>query len=160
MQPLIIRLEALLPHITFRSAESFYWSPETHEVVYNNNATGRRATWSLLHETSHALLNHRSYSNDFELVEMEVAAWERAKELAASMEVGSIDENHIQDCLDTYRDWLHKRCLCPECGNRSFQTDTQHYSCHNCSTSWQVTPSRFCRAYRLVKESPSLSVHP
>jgi hypothetical protein len=154
MQSLILKLESKFPNITFRADTRFYWSPEKYEVAYKANAKNKSANWSLLHETSHALLNHSSYRNDFELVEMEVAAWERAKELANELYIGTIDENHIQDCLDTYRDWLHKRCLCPQCGNRSFQQDTEHYSCHNCSTTWHVTPSRFCRSYRLVKESP------
>jgi hypothetical protein len=154
MQSLIHRLQSQFPTICFRADTRFYWSPEKSEVVYKANARGHEARWALLHETSHALLHHSSYRNDFELVEMEVAAWERAKTLAAELQLDAIDEDHIQDCLDTYRDWLHKRCLCPECGTRSFQQDAQHYNCHNCATTWQVTPSRFCRSYRLVKTSP------
>ncbi len=149
MQQLIIRLAEEFPAIIFRADKRFYWSPETQEVVYNVTATGDEARWALLHETSHALLNHSNYKNDFELVEMEVAAWEYAKQLATRLRLEAIDENHIQDCLDTYRDWLHKRCLCPRCGIRSFQQSAKQYSCHNCSSTWRVTPSRFCRAYRL-----------
>jgi hypothetical protein len=154
MQSLIHKLHGQFPAITFRADSRFYWSPEKSEVAYKANARGNSAEWALLHETSHALLGHHTYRNDFELVEMEVAAWERAKELSAELQLGTIDENHVQDCLDTYRDWLHKRCLCPECGNRSFQQDPEHYSCYNCATTWHVTPSRFCRSYRLVKATP------
>lgn len=158
MHSLINQLSTQFPDITFRADKRFYWSPETNEVVYNRTASGESAGWSLLHETSHALLKHSSYSNDFQLLEMEVAAWERAKKLADEFQLPAINEDHIQDCLDTYRDWLHKRCLCPKCGIRSFQQDTNSYSCHNCSASWKVTPSRFCRAYRLSSDAESLLV--
>jgi hypothetical protein len=153
MQPLISTLEKQFPAIAFKADTRFYWSPEKREVAYKVTSRGKGAIWSLLHETSHALLKHQTYRNDFQLVEMEVAAWERAKQLASELQLTEIDENHVQDCLDTYRDWLHKRCLCPSCGNRSFQQDARHYSCHNCATTWRVTPSRFCRSYRLVKEA-------
>ena len=153
MQQLISKLQAQFPDIAFTQGSRFYWSPESHEVVYNAAADGDGALWAILHETSHALLRHRTYTNDFELLKMEVAAWEKAKDLARTLRIQPIDENHVQDCLDTYRDWLHKRCLCPRCANRSFQKDSEHYSCHNCSTTWKVTPSRFCRAYRAIKSA-------
>lgn len=153
MQPLIHKLETQFPGITFLAGAKFYWSPENKQVVYKGEVSSDSSVWALLHETSHGILGHNNYRNDFELVEMEVAAWERAKQLAEDLALHQIDEDHIQDCLDTYRDWLHKRCLCPTCGNRSFQQDASHYTCHNCSATWQVTPSRFCRAYRAVKQS-------
>lgn len=151
MQPLIDNLLVRFPELSFRADNHFYWSPEKREIAYRATASDKGAVWSLLHEASHALLAHQTYRNDFELLEMEVAAWEHAKQLAVQLELGAIDENHIQDCLDTYRDWLHKRCLCPTCGSRSFQQDERHYVCHNCTTNWRVTPSRFCRSYRLIK---------
>jgi hypothetical protein len=157
MQLLIDQIREQFPSITFRADKRFYWSPETGEVVYNHSAHGDTAAWALLHETSHALLSHSTYSNDFQLLEMEVAAWEHAKSLAKKFRLSAMDEDHIQDCLDTYRDWLHKRCLCPKCGIRSFQQNAYSYSCHNCSASWKVTPSRFCRAYRLSSGSETLS---
>jgi hypothetical protein len=107
-----------------------------------------------LHETGHALLGHTSYQADFELVRLEAAAWERAKSLALSLDM-TIDEGHIQNCLDTYRDWLHKRSLCPSCGTQSLQQgDFVHYRCHNCHTKWRVGTDRFCRAYRQTKAVP------
>lgn len=148
MRQLAKTLAAEFPQLSFRPGNKFYWSAPTAEVVYNASASGDTALWSLLHETSHALLNHQSYRNDFELIEMEVAAWEHAKQLSQQFGLPPIDENHLQDCLDTYRDWLHKRCVCPRCGTKNLQADSQHYHCFNCSTRWRVTTSRFCRTYR------------
>ncbi len=104
--------------------------------------------WSLLHETGHALLGHHSYKADFELLKLELAAWERARQIGQEVDV-DIDENHIQDCLDTYRDWLYKRSICPSCGTKCLQQDDfTHYSCFNCRAVWRVSASRFARSYR------------
>jgi hypothetical protein len=152
MQKFISKLQAEFPQLRFTAAKQFYWSPESSEIFYNARARGQQATWSLLHETGHALLGHASYKADFELVRLEVAAWERAQQLAEHLDL-IIDENHIQDCLDTYRDWLYKRSICPTCTTKCLQQgDFVHYRCFNCHTTWRVTASRFCRAYRRHKD--------
>lgn len=144
-------LQQRFPQLTFREASIFCWSPETHEIRYARTKDEQRAVWSLLHETSHALLNHSSYKADFELLRLEVMAWERAKKLGTELGI-YIDEDHVQDCLDSYRDWLYARSICPKCGNKSLQqADLKHYRCFNCHEAWQVSPSRFCRAYRATK---------
>jgi hypothetical protein len=151
MESTLKRLQKLHPDLTFKAGKQFCWSPETHEIFYKIEAKGNTAIWSLLHETGHALLLHNSYQADFQLVKLEVAAWEKAKVLAAQVDV-KIDEDHIQDCLDTYRDWLYKRSICPSCKSKCLQQDDfLHYRCFNCRTTWRVTPSRFCRAYRSTK---------
>ena len=162
MQALISRLQEQFPQLQFTPGKQFCWSPETGEIFYKSQATGQKARWALLHETGHALLEHRSYQADLELLRLEVEAWERAKSLATEVDV-SIDENHIQDCLDTYRDWLYKRSICPSCGTQSLQQgDFVHYRCFNCHTTWRVTASRFCRAYRRQKDvvqAPVFNAH-
>ncbi len=151
MKDLISQLQTHFPNLRFKSGEQFSWSPETGEIIYKRGASGQKAIWSLLHETGHALLGHESYKADFELLRLEIDAWQRARELAEGFDV-EIDENHIEDCLDTYRDWLYKRSICPNCGTKSLQQDDYiHYRCFNCSTVWKVTASRFCRAYRSTK---------
>jgi hypothetical protein len=60
-----------------------------------------------------------------------------------------LDNNHIQDCLDTYRDWLHRRSKCPTCGMHVLQKDVRTYQCFNCDASWRVSAGRFARPYRL-----------
>ena len=153
MGQLLDQLRNQFPSLTYREGTAFCWSPETQEISYTKRADKTSAAWSLLHETSHALLGHTRYQTDFELIKMEVAAWEKAKELAKDFGI-AIDENHIQDCLDSYRDWIYARSICPYCGNKSLQqSDLRHYKCFNCRGTWSVTPSRFCRAYRATKGS-------
>lgn len=152
MQSLIHKIKLAHPSLEFTAAKQFYWSPESKEIFYNSHARGKQAKWSLLHETGHALLGHTSYEADYELLRLEIAAWERAQLLAQQLKV-TIDEEHIQDCLDTYRDWLYKRSICPKCSTKCLQQgDFVHYRCFNCHTKWRVTASRFCRAYRRHKD--------
>lgn len=148
------QLKERFPDVQFVAGKRFCWSPTTHEVVYDERRTDESATWSLLHETGHALLNHQSYLADFELLRIEMAAWQKARTLAAEFNI-TIDEDHIQDCLDTYRDWLNRRSICPHCETRALQQDDYvHYRCFNCHATWKVTPSRFCRPYRATKKAP------
>ena len=150
MQKLLESIRTAHPTLRFTPGAKFLWSPETSEVFYKADGAENRDIWALLHETGHALLGHQSYSSDVQLLKMEIAAWEKAHELGAMFGI-TIDEDHVQDCLDTYRDWLHARALCPGCRTRCLQQDTgKSYRCHNCHTSWRVTPARFARPYRLV----------
>lgn len=147
MDQLLNKLTTHVPSVTFTIGSSFYWSPEQQSITYINKKTTKNI-WALLHEVSHAILNHQSYKSDFELLQLEVAAWDKAEIIA--QELGyKIDYNHIQDCLDTYRDWLHQRSTCPSCSSVCFQSSPNEYRCHNCYTVWHVSNSRFCRPYRL-----------
>jgi len=155
MQALLNNLTERFPALNFAVGKQFCWSPESQEIFYKADSSDAHDTWSLLHETGHALLGHQNYRADFELLQMEIAAWERARTLAAELSI-TIDENHIQDCLDTYRDWLYQRSLCPNCSTQCMQeSDYQHYRCFNCHTVWRVSANRFARAYRktLFRES-------
>jgi IrrE N-terminal-like domain len=145
---LIAQLKADYPALVFSVGNSFCWSPSDRHIMYRTDVTDIRATYSLLHEVGHALLEHKRYRQDFELLQLEVAAWEKAKQLAPSYSV-QLDEDHIQDCLDTYRDWLYRRSICPSCTTKALQLDSEPtYRCHNCQATWRVAPSRFCRPYR------------
>jgi hypothetical protein len=153
MDKLLAELAIRFPELSFIPGRQFYWSPETEEVVYakDPDKSDQQKCWSLLHETGHGLLRHCAYHADFELIRLEVAAWEKARLLAREFQI-EIDENHIQDCLDTYRDWLYKRSICPSCTTKCLQQqDFSHYRCFNCHAVWRVTPSRFCRSYRSTK---------
>ena len=140
------------PTINFLAGSSFYWSPEKKLVTYSENSIDKPAgIWALLHEISHAKLNHINYSSDVGLLKLEVEAWDKAKSLAIDLNM-TIDEDHVQDCLDTYRDWLYRRSTCPNCNIVCIQNSPTSYRCHNCSTIWSVSASRFCRPYRLTKQ--------
>lgn len=154
MDELIRQLRIKYPNLTYTAGKQFTWSPETKEIIYAKDATGIKSLWSVLHETGHALLKHTKYESDFSLLKLEVAAWQKAKKIAADFDI-TIGEDHIQDCLDTYRDWLYKRSICPNCTAKSLQQDNlSHYRCFNCHTVWKVSASRFCRAYRITKDIP------
>lgn len=154
MQDAIDQLSAKYPSLKFVQGNSFYWSPETAEIYYSKQINHEKSLWSLLHETGHALLKHKNYISDYELLSLELAAWEKAKSLATEINI-EISQDHIEDCMDTYRDWLHKRSICPNCGTKSLQQDNhKYYRCFNCHTSWRVSTSRFCRAYRSTKNLP------
>ena len=153
MNKLIADIKSKYPKLKFKKSNSFYWSPATKEIFYDQDASGKLNEWSLLHETGHALLDHKHYDADFVLIKLEVQAWQKAKEVASSLGI-DIDDDHIQDCLDTYRDWLYKRSVCPKCSNKSLQEgDFRHYRCFNCHMRWRVSNSRFCRTYRMSDET-------
>lgn len=133
------------PGITFSEDNGFRWSPESKTIFYNPKSI--RALWSLLHEVGHMLNNHSNYSSDIGLLRLEVAAWSKAQEVAKDYGI-VINENHIQKCLDSYRDWIYKRSACPTCTQAGLERSRGIYSCINCSTKWKVTPERFCRPYR------------
>ncbi len=171
-------LATLYPSLRLTESDSFYWSPESQTVHYNpNELQTDEGCWAIIHESGHALLGHATYRSDFELLQLEVAAWEKAKEIATKLQkervdgirhMGkpnerahsspptthhlpptlSIDEDHVQDCLDSYRDWLHRRSLCPNCSLGSIQVSPDTYSCIFCDHSWHVSSNRFCRPYR------------
>lgn len=143
----LARLKTHYPTLIFVEDKTFYWSPKDTTIHYDADARGDEAGWSLIHETGHALLSHTRYYSDIELVQMEVSAWEKAKEVASLLAV-SIDEDHIQDCIDSYRDWLYKRSLCPHCDLCGIQTESRVYTCVFCLQEWRVTNERFCRPYR------------
>ncbi|MGZ6004735.1 MAG: hypothetical protein ACXWLH_01145 [Candidatus Saccharimonadales bacterium] len=149
MDIILKKLIKKFPDWEFVAGNRFSWSPAKRQIIYNQSAneTDVVAIWSLLHELGHARLGHKDFSSDFELLRLEAAAWTEAEQLAAEFHQ-SIDQDHIQDCLDTYRDWLYQRSTCPNCTSTSLQTSRSHYNCFNCGTVWRVSASRLCRAYR------------
>lgn len=157
MASILLKLKREYPNISFVPGNRFSWSPTKQEVIYKigSDSDSKIAIWSLLHEVGHALLEHKNFKSDFELLKLETEAWTKAEELAIKLE-HKIDPDHIQDCLDTYRDWLYQRSTCPTCTNTSLQTDNRTYNCFNCGTIWHVSSSRLCRAYRRVNPLKAL----
>jgi hypothetical protein len=146
MEKLVQRLKKDYPELTFVAGQSLCWSPEDNHIFYSiQDGEG-----GLLHEVGHALLKHRHYESDLDLLAKEVDAWQQAVALGEQYGV-IVDREHAEDCLDTYRDWLHKRSQCPVCATNGAQTAPKRYVCLNCRHSWQVTAARFCRPYRRSK---------
>jgi hypothetical protein len=144
------------PELSFVSGDAYCWSPATRQVFYCQGDDPETDLYSLLHEVGHGALQHAHYGLDFELVQLEVAAWQKARILAECYGI-HINDDHIQDCLDTYRDWLYGRSVCPTCQTKSLQQDDQPmYECFNCHATWRVSPRRFCRPYRLTAPGAQL----
>lgn len=157
MSKVLAKVKKDYPGLVFKADAHFCWSPKTGEVLYEESRLGSEAgTWALLHEVGHALLDHSTYESDLELIQLEAAAWEKAKEISPNYRI-VIDEDHVQDCLDTYRDWLHGRSACPTCNTRSLQQDSRNYRCFNCGQTWTVSSSRFCRPYRRKEDQKETS---
>jgi len=100
-------------------------SPRAAEIEQNNY------TMQFLHEVGHALLGHWDFATDVERVKMECAAWEKARELCVQYQV-DYDEEFAENELDTYRNWLHQKSKCPECGLTRYQDKAGKYHCPQC----------------------------
>jgi hypothetical protein len=144
----IKRIKVDYPQFSFKPGSQEHWSPRTKTITYDGSASAAELRYGLLHELAHALLEHDNYRSDFELLKLESQAWEMAVKVGRKYNI-SLDNEHIQDCLDTYRDWLHRRSKCPTCGMHVLQKDVRTYQCFNCGDSWQVSAGRFARPYRL-----------
>lgn len=149
---LIKKLSAAYPTISFQSSDHFAWSPSSRTVLYD--LSDKNAPFLLLHELAHALLGHRTYTRDIELVAMESAAWETAAHLLATdpeLLPGALlrpTDAIVQDHLDTYRDWLHARSTCPKCSATGYQTASRRYACPACAHQWRVNEARVCALRR------------
>lgn len=158
MKNILAKLQEQLPAVKFVGSPAFYWSPQTRTIHMSSSSLETEdGKWALLHEAAHALLGHTGYQTDAGLLILEVEAWQKAERLSKEMGI-IIQEEHIQDCLNTYRDWLYARSTCPVCMLNSLQVDETTYVCLNCSARWSVSQSRFCRPYRMQdrhKKTPS-----
>jgi hypothetical protein len=149
---LLSNLQTDYPSLRFECGSQFYWSSKHKHVVYTELMDEPTGVFSLLHEVGHALLGHSRYSRDYELLKLEIAAWERAKGLGQQYGI-TIDEEYVQDCLDTYRDWIHSRSRCPQCSAVGLQTESTIYECINCQAKWSVSRSRLCRLHRRLHKT-------
>lgn len=148
---LVRRLQEDWPNIRFERASESRWSPEEQAVFYSDKAPNK--AWSLLHEVGHMLCGHTAYNSDIRLLTMEVDAWERAKEYSARYG-HDINQDYIEKCLDSYREWLHKRSMCPDCAQNGIELHEGNYKCINCKNTWTVSSDRFCRIYRKKIKPP------
>jgi hypothetical protein len=142
---LFTAVEADFPTVRFKLADIFSWSAEEKTIYYDPKAD--HAAWSLLHELGHMKHEHNTYSTDARLIRMEVEAWQAAK-LYAKHYGQTISDEHIENCMDSYRNWQHLRSKCPICTQTGVEKKSGSYHCINCQHNWNVTTSRFCRVYR------------
>lgn len=127
-QAFLQRLKNDYPDLNFREGRKFaFRSPKTIVLGPPEPFSELLA----LHEVSHALLKHKDFRTDVERLKMETEAWEQARKLAADYAI-EVNEDLIQDELDTYRDWLYKKSRCHVCGLTRFQTPDGKYHCPRC----------------------------
>lgn len=103
-------------------------------------------TLQTLHELGHALSRHKDYTTHIKRLKIESEAWEVAKmvlekyqeQAKTDQELAKIlpewNQDYVEDCLDTYRDWLHTKSKCKKCGQTRYQTKDGKYHCPFCET--------------------------
>lgn len=143
----IYRVKEDYPQFNFELGEDFLWSSADNTIYYTKN---KNQSILLLHELSHALLNHNKFCYDIELISMERQAWDYARCLALNYQV-NITDQFIQTHLETYREWIHLRSTCPNCKATGLQDDRRSYRCLACKRSWGVNDARECKLRRYVK---------
>lgn len=152
---LVALLQKHYPAISFLAGNAFAWSPADASIMYDlSNKNNGAFAFSLLHEVGHALLGHSVFKNDVVLIKLERDAWDKAVEISGSHGI-KIPPEHIEQCLDTYRDWLYARSLCPNCHQCGLQTSKTSYRCVFCPHEWKVSESRLCKVTRRsIKKNP------
>lgn len=124
---------------TFLPAGYFCYDASEEVINYDpvrlRYNTGKIA---LLHEISHCQLGHFHYRYDLELLMLEVAAWNRTLELARKHNI-PVQQQYIQDCIDSYDDWVTRRGTCPTCHNFCIEDTENVFSCFVCNTQWRVS---------------------
>lgn len=138
-QEFLAKLQADFAQFEFVRDEAFYWSFKKNSIFYTEESNFEA---KILHELGHALRGHRSFEKDIDLLKMELEAWEKAKIIALEYGV-KISQNLIEDHLDTYRDWLHRRSLCPNCQINGFQMKNGDYRCPACESEWRANSAKF-----------------
>jgi len=152
IRSLVKTLQFDFPQFTFIASQDFRWSVDQQRIFYDKNSANSSY---LLHELAHGLLAHSDYKRDIELLAMERDAWHYAIAALSKKYSVRIEEENVQDSLDTYRDWLHSRSTCPNCTAVGVQTNVREYSCLACGERWRVNDARSCalRRYSLTKKN-------
>ena len=147
---LLLLVRRDFPDYTVAAGDDFSWAPAAKTITVD---TKHNSPAQLLHEVAHAELGHQTFSRDIQLIEMEREAWEYCtKVLAPRYDVSlTMDDDVVQESLDSYRSWLTSRSSCPHCGAIGLQKAKDTYSCMHCHVQWQVNEARTCRLIRTIK---------
>lgn len=141
--------------LTFLPNSYFAYDAADDVINYNpEELASQQGQLSLVHEISHALLNHFHYSYDIELLLMEIDAWSKTRELCQQFDL-IIDEDYISDCIESYDSWLTARSTCPKCNNFCLQKGPTRFSCFLCGCEWKVNDRKDCRVIRTIIASRS-----
>lgn len=145
---LVETLRQDFPELTFHAGHAFEWDSSRRTIRYDSDDNDYEA--HLLHELSHAVLNHNKYDKDIDLIGLERDAWQYARLTLAPLYHVTVDADTIQDDMDTYREWLHARSTCPNCEASGIQIKKHTYKCVACQATWRVNEARVCALRRYV----------
>jgi hypothetical protein len=130
---------AAYPQQRFLPAGYFAYDASEDVINYDpgriHDDSGKLA---LLHEIAHSLLGHFHYRFDFELYAMEMDAWNLTRNLALQHNI-KIDENYLEQCMNSYDEWLTERGTCPNCEEFNVQSVPNRFQCFRCRTRWEVS---------------------
>lgn len=146
---LVRKLQTDFKQFHFTPSDISRWSHREKTVFYN--ADDPHYEWIILHELAHACLNHTDYRRDIELLAMERDAWHHAATVLAPRYANAIDQDFIEDHLDTYRDWLHVKSTCPYCTLTGIETSKHHYQCLGCRSTWHTNDGTQVQVRRYKK---------
>lgn len=145
-----LKIKKLLKEYNCQPGKHFAYSSSSQAITYApKEVFTPKGFLALLHEISHAKLNHFNYDFDLELLEMEKEAWNEVKKEAHSHKV-VIDENHIEECLSSYTSWITKRSSCPVCATFGLQKSHNTFQCFSCQTRWVVNERKDRRVLRKI----------
>lgn len=134
--------------LKFHDGEIFSWNHATNTICYDS--TQENAPVYLLHEFCHLLLKHKNYEREIELIAMERDAWEKTVEIAERYNI-IVPKDTIEDAMNSYRDWLHARSVCPKCQATGLQFEKLAYRCLACQNEWFVNEAKTCALRRYNK---------
>ena len=141
------QLQQDFKNVKFIKGKDNTWSPNTKEIYYSSPIS----KYSLLHELGHALSGHVTYKLDIQLLKLEAEAWQKAQQTAKKYNI-KISQKYINNCMNTYKDWLLSRSKCPNCNLVGLQSPKDlQYSCCNCFLNWSVPSETKCLVRRIKK---------
>lgn len=133
MQNLVKKIAKNFPELQILEGERFKFSPP-NQLFYGDDDENPELL--LLHELGHYLTREIDYSTDIELLEIEAKAWNEARKLCEKYNV-KYDEDFAEDCLDSYRNYLHYASLCKNCQLAGYQDNRGNYHCALCGATWK-----------------------
>lgn len=120
----------------FKKAARARWSPREKTIFFDEILE------NLFHELGHAVNGDENFANDIDLIHRERAAWTTGAKIAQKYGV-EISPDTIESALDSYRDWIFLRAICPNCNQCGVQNvENLEYCCINCGTRWRVNDAR------------------
>lgn len=136
LSQLITNLRLAYPDLIIAAGDRFRFHPP-RTIFYPKNPPATTAPCLyLLHEVGHYLQKDQNYTTDLELLQLESRAWANAKTLCQKFQI-TWDQTFAEHCLDSYRDWLHNRSLCPNCLINGYSDPSGLYHCPLCAKTWR-----------------------